>query len=140
MEVFTDLWTGVKYLYYFYFISIHTVTSLVLPAKYAIFATALILNYIPIALVSRSALNMTFRELMFRHYGMWIYALFFTFLWLFLTENGAIDMKTKDGASRLVVAIFVSLAGIWGPLQLRGEIFKIQRGIERSRGYDDLED
>ncbi len=140
MEVFTDLWTGVKYLYYFYFISIHTVTSLVLPAKYAIFATALILNYIPIALLSRRAFGMTLLGLMRRHYGLWIYALIISFFWLAFTNNGAISMENKKEAGSLVGGLLATLAGIWGVLQIRGKQYTIQRGIERSRGYEDLED
>lgn len=140
MEIFTELWTGVKYVYYFYFVSIHTVTSLVLPAKYAIFVTALILNYIPIAFVARSAVGMTFKELMLRHYGVWLYALFISFLWLLLTKNGAISMEDKKEAASIAVGFLVTLTGVWGPLQMRGEQYTIQRGIERSRGYNDWDD
>lgn len=139
MEVFTELWTGVKYLYYFYFVSIHTVTSLVLPTKYAVFATAFILNYIPIALVSRRAFGMRLIELMRRHYGLWIYTLFIAFFWLAFTDDGAISMANKKEAASLTVGFICTFAGVWGILQLRGEQYTIQRGIERSRGYDELD-
>ncbi|WP_294878799.1 hypothetical protein [Sulfurimonas sp. RIFOXYB12_FULL_35_9] len=83
---------------------------------------------------------MTFKELMLKHYGIWLYALFISFLWLLFINNGTISMENKKEAASLVAGFFATLAGVWGPLQIRGEQYTIQRGIERSRGYDDLDD
>ena len=131
MEVFNELWLLVKTIYHFYFLSIYGIINLFLPTKYVTFFTGMIINFIPVAFFMKDIVGMTFFELTYKHYGVWIYVLMVNWVWLTFLNIRGIEFFLNDAANMASLMIVTGFA-IYGPMQARGRIYIIKRGVESS--------
>lgn len=131
MEIFNELWLGVKTIYYFYFMSIYGIIDLFLPTKYVTFFTGMIVNFIPVAFFMKDIIGMTFFEIIYKHYGTWIYVLIVNWIWLTFLDIRGIQFFLNDAANIASLMIVTGFA-VYGPMQVRGRIYIIKKGVEGS--------